>query len=258
MDEPRFKETTALPRYPSIAAHPEAWRSEVSTRAAPIAVGSAVGVPIPSSRTTALSKRALDVCGALVGLVGLSPLLVLVWLLIKWDSPGPAIYVQNRVGQGGRSLKMLKFRTMFEGNSCNIHRQYVTRLIEQAPADPESCSGSYKIENDPRVTRFGRILRRTSIAALPQLFNVFCGDMSLVGPRPPLDYEVELYSPRDVRRLQVFPGMTGLWQVSGRSRLTFDEMVDLDLEYIAQWSFWLDVQILWRTVSVVLGRKGAW
>lgn len=211
-----------------------------------------------SIRATPLAKRALDIFGAVVGLVLLAPLFAAVCALIKLDSHGPCVYVQKRVGRDGRPIRMLKFRTMYDGNSSDIHRKYVTSLIARGPANLEGQNGSYKLEDDPRITRVGRVLRRTSIDELPQLINVLRGEMSLVGPRPPLDYEVELYAPRHRRRLEVLPGMTGLWQVSGRNRLCFEEMIDLDLAYVDGWSFWFDLRILWRTVGVVLGRQGAW
>ncbi len=147
---------------------------------------------------------------------------------------------------------------MFDGNSSDIHRKYVRRLIRQGSTDLKGESGAFKIENDPRVTRLGRILRRTSIDELPQLLNVLRGEMSLVGPRPPLGYEVELYTPHHLRRLEVLPGITGLWQVSGRTETTFEEMVDLDIAYVDNWSLWLDAKVLARTVGVVLSRRGAW
>lgn len=203
-------------------------------------------------------KRAIDFVGAVFGLIVLSPLFALVALAIKSDSRGPVLFCQERLGRHGRPFTFYKFRTMEHGNDPSIHKQYVTSLIQGESEELKGQTGAYKIEADPRVTRVGHYLRRTSIDELPQLINVVLGDMSLVGPRPPIGYEVELYGARERRRLDVMPGITGLWQVSGRSQKTYQEMVDLDLRYIDEWSVVLDMKILVRTVSVVLGRKGAW
>ncbi len=139
-----------------------------------------------------------------------------------------------------------------------IHREHVTKLILGAVGDEaRSADGTFKLDSDPRVTRSGRFLRRSSIDELPQLLNVLKGEMSLVGPRPPLPYEVQVYSPRHMRRLEVLPGITGLWQVSGRTRLSFEEMVDLDIAYADSWSLAMDLRILLQTVSAVVGREGA-
>ena len=174
------------------------------------------------------------------------------------ESSGPALFRQERLGKNGAPFTFYKFRTMVDGNDPSIHQKYVEQLITQGSEAAKGDTGSFKIGNDPRVTRFGRILRRTSIDELPQLINMLLGDMSLVGPRPPLRYEVELYSARAMRRLEVRPGITGLWQVSGRCQTTFDEMVDLDIEYVDNWSLGLDAKIILRTIPVVFGRKGAW
>jgi lipopolysaccharide/colanic/teichoic acid biosynthesis glycosyltransferase len=217
--------------------------------------------PAPVSRAHPIQyaiKRVADLCLALVGTVLISPALVLIAALVKVDSPGPVLFVQQRIGKDGRPFTFLKFRTMEHGNDPEIHRDYVSALICEESSELKSEGGSYKIEADPRVTQFGRILRRTSLDELPQLFNVLMGDMSLVGPRPPIDYEVELYGVRERGRLAVLPGMTGLWQVSGRCETTYQEMVDLDLRYIDSWSLLLDLKILFRTAGVVFGRKGAW
>lgn len=204
------------------------------------------------------AKRAIDLIGSAVGLVLLSPLLAVVSVAVKLTSAGPVIFRQERIGKDGNAFVFYKFRTMADGNDPAIHRRYVSALIRRDDAELKGESGSYKIESDPRVTSLGRVLRRTSIDELPQLVNVLKGEMSLVGPRPPIGYEVELYSPRDMRRLEVRPGITGLWQVSGRCQTTFAEMIDLDLAYIDSWSLGLDVSILARTFAVVFDRKGAW
>jgi lipopolysaccharide/colanic/teichoic acid biosynthesis glycosyltransferase len=200
----------------------------------------------------------MDLVASLLGLVVLAPFLVIIGVLIRIESPGPALFRQVRMGKDGEEFEFYKFRTMLAGNDHSAHKAYVQRLITGADDELRGPSGAFKIEQDPRVTRVGRILRRTSIDELPQLFNVLVGDMSLVGPRPPLPYEVELYSPKAMRRLECLPGITGLWQVNGRSHTTFDEMIDLDIEYVDSWTPALDLKILWRTVGVVLGRTGAW
>lgn len=215
----------------------------------------------PSMRQSGLpllAKRVFDLTVAAVGLVVLSPLLLLVAIAVRLDSEGPALFRQERVGKGGRTFTFYKFRTMRTDASADAHRAYVTALIKEETEDLRGDNGSYKLEGDSRITKLGRVLRRTSIDELPQLVNVVRGEMSLVGPRPPIGYEVELYGPRERRRLDVIPGITGLWQVSGRCKTTYQQMVDLDLHYIESWSFLLDMRILVRTARVVLGREGAW
>lgn len=202
-------------------------------------------------------KRGLDVFGALFGLVFLSPLLLGIAAAIRLDSPGPALFRQSRVGLGGVAFEMYKFRSMRCGVSSKEHEEYVTRMITEGGDELRNGAGTYKLENDCRITRIGAWLRRTSMDELAQLINVLRGEMSLVGPRPPLPYEVALYSPRDLQRLTVTPGMTGLWQVSGRNETTFEQMVDLDIAYIENRSFLLDVQILARTVGVLIKERGA-
>ena len=204
------------------------------------------------------AKRVVDYLGAGFGLVLISPLLLAVAVLIKLDSPGPALFKQIRIGKGGRPFVFYKFRSMENGCNTASHRDHVTKLIKGALGDADRGSdGSFKLECDPRVTRVGRMIRRASVDELPQLLNVLKGEMSLIGPRPPLPYEVELYTPRDMRRLDVLPGMTGLWQVSGRARLTHEEMVELDIAYVENWSLALDARILLKTFSAVVGEDGA-
>ncbi len=211
-----------------------------------------------SKRIPLAIKRVADTCASALGLLLLSPVLLLIGLIVRMESSGPALFRQERIGQGGVPFTFYKFRTMEDGNDSSIHQDYVRQLITEGSEDLKGDTGSFKIEDDPRVTRFGRILRRTSLDELPQLLNVLVGDMSLVGPRPPLQYEVELYSDYALRRLECKPGITGLWQVSGRCQTTFDEMVELDVEYVDSWSLGLDLRILARTVPVVFGREGAW
>jgi exopolysaccharide biosynthesis polyprenyl glycosylphosphotransferase len=204
-------------------------------------------------------KRGLDVAGSLALLTVLSPLLLLIAVLAKFRSPGPVFFKQTRIGLNARPFTMLKFRTMHVNADHAIHQRYVSWFIKSSghPSEPIKAP-LFKIANDPRVTRVGRILRKTSFDELPQLWNVLRGDMSLVGPRPPLRYEVEQYEPWHCRRvLEAKPGITGLWQVAGRSRTTFDEMVRLDLRYARTCSLWNDIKILLATPRAVISGKGA-
>lgn len=205
-----------------------------------------------------VAKRVIDFVGAAIVFVLLSPVLTVIWLAVRIESPGPALFKQERMGLLGKPFMFYKFRTMVDGNDPRIHQEYVKRLITNASDDLKGQTGSFKLEADPRITRVGHFLRRTSLDELPQLLNVLAGDMSLVGPRPPLRYEVDLYPEHALRRLEGTPGMTGLWQVSGRTETTFEEMVSLDVEYIDNWSLGLDLKILARTIPAVFGKKGAW
>ena len=196
-----------------------------------------------------MAKRALDITVAAALLVLAAPLMLLIALAIKLDSPGPVIFRQRRVGKDGRPFTFYKFRGMVADAEARLHE--VAHLNEvDGPI--------FKSRRDPRVTRVGRVLRRTSLDELPQLWNVLRGDMSLVGPRPPLPTEVTRYEPWQRDRLLVPGGITGLWQVSGRNLLGFEDMVRLDLEYITRWSLWLDLRILLRTILVVLTARGAY
>ena len=205
-----------------------------------------------------MTKRLFDVLLAGAGLLLLSPLLLLIALAIKLDSPGPVFFTQPRVGRMMKPFTMLKFRTMHVNADSKIHQEYVASLIKAKAASHGAGSEQvFKLASDPRVTSIGRILRKTSIDELPQLINVLRGEMSLVGPRPPLHYEVAQYQRWHCRRvLEAKPGLTGLWQIAGRSRTTFDEMVRLDLRYARGRSLWTDIKILLRTVPHVLGRRG--
>jgi exopolysaccharide biosynthesis polyprenyl glycosylphosphotransferase len=194
-------------------------------------------------------KRATDLAFTSVGLLAIWPILLVIALMVRLDSPGPILYRQQRVGKDGRLFHMLKFRSMY--------RDADQRRAELSAAN-EATGPLFKIRNDPRVTRSGRFLRRTSLDELPQLVNVLRGEMSLVGPRPPLPSEVESYEEWQLGRLRAVPGMTGLWQVSGRSEVSFHDMVRLDLHYIRNWSLSLDLEILWRTLPAVLGHRGAY
>jgi lipopolysaccharide/colanic/teichoic acid biosynthesis glycosyltransferase len=216
------------------------------------------GIPAKASQSI---KRAVDIVGSLSALVLLSPLLIIIAVVIKLTSKGPILLKQRRLGRYGVPFTFLKFRSMYFQSDAKIHRDYVRQFIsgkqDQAPSGGQS--GVYKIKDDPRVTPVGRFLRKTSLDELPQFFNVLKGEMSLVGPRPPIPYEVEAYEIWHRRRfLEVKPGITGLWQVEGRSRVKFDEMVRLDLKYAKTWSPWLDIKILLRTPTAVLRRDGAY
>ena len=202
-------------------------------------------------------KRLFDLVIASLCLGLLLPLLLIIWLLVRVTTPGPGLFRQTRVGRYGRPFVMFKFRTMYVDSSDDIHRDYVSRLLteEQPPVGGER--GLYKLEADPRVTRIGRLLRHSSLDELPQLLNVVRGEMSLVGPRPALPWETELFAPAQNKRLQVPPGVTGLWQVSGRNTLTMREGLDLDIEYVERQSFLLDLSILIKTVPAVLTAEGA-
>jgi lipopolysaccharide/colanic/teichoic acid biosynthesis glycosyltransferase len=210
------------------------------------------------SRATERACRALDIVGAVVLLVALSPLIALIALAIRLDSPGGAIFRQRRVGRGMKPFTVNKFRSMHSAAASDAHRAYVLELITggTSVASLEN-DGIYKLKGDDRVTRVGRVLRRTSLDELPQLWNVLRGEMSLVGPRPSIPYEVERYPEEWHVRFSVPPGLTGLWQVSGRCQLTWEQMIELDLEYVRRRSFWFNVWILLRTVPVVLLGKGA-
>jgi lipopolysaccharide/colanic/teichoic acid biosynthesis glycosyltransferase len=204
-------------------------------------------------------KRGLDTVASGALLLALAPLGLLLAGLVRLSSPGPVLFRQTRVGYRGRPFTMLKFRTMYTGADQAAHREFVTRFIaDGARATPPDGATMFKLTNDPRVTPLGRLLRKTSLDELPQLWNILRGEMSLVGPRPPLPYEVERYAPWHRRRvLEARPGLTGLWQVRGRSRTTFDEMVRLDLRYARTRSLARDLGILLATPRAVISGKGA-
>jgi len=242
----------------------ECERQQVSARIVPdlfqmslsqVDVDDLGGVPLIGVRKVGfgrgalLVRRGMDIVGAFVGLVLGAPFMALIALAIRLDSPGPIIFRQMRVGAGGRLFEIYKFRSMHAGAEAEL---------EQLRDLDETDGPIFKIHDDPRMTRMGRFLRRTSLDELPQLWNVLRGEMSLVGPRPPLPDEVNGYVEWHKKRLEVRPGMTGLWQVSGRSLLSFDEMVLLDIYYIENWSLWLDFKILVRTIPQVLRGDGAY
>nr|WP_233231024.1 sugar transferase [Listeria weihenstephanensis] len=195
-------------------------------------------------------KRGIDVLGASIGLLLLSPLFIVLACIIKFsDFSAPVFFKQERIGKDGTRFMMYKFRTMIPNAEAKLAELLQFNEVEGA---------MFKMKDDPRITKLGRFLRKTSIDELPQLVNVLKGDMSLVGPRPPLEREVAEYSVRDLRRLTITPGCTGLWQVSGRNDVSFAEMVNLDLEYIQKVSFLLDMQILLRTVRVIFVPNSAY
>jgi exopolysaccharide biosynthesis polyprenyl glycosylphosphotransferase len=194
-------------------------------------------------------KRAFDVAGSALLLTLAAPLLGVIAVAIRLDSPGPALFRQTRVGANGKTFEMYKFRSMYEG---------AEELLEEIRDLNEVDGPTFKMKDDPRVTRVGRFLRRASLDELPQLWNVFRGDMSMVGPRPPLPYEVDQYHEWHKKRLEVPPGATGLWQVSGRSLVSFDEQCLLDIYYIENWSLWLDLRIVMQTIPEILFGDGAY
>jgi len=212
----------------------------------------------PLSNSARILKRSFDLVVSALATVLLLPLWLLVALLIKLDSKGPVFYTQERVGMDGRLFLLLKFRTMHAGADSELHREYQKAFIAGRAEANLGNEGkpTYKLLADPRITRVGKILRRTSLDEVPQLLNVLTGDMSVVGPRPPIPYEVEAYELWHRKRLDMKPGLTGLWQVSGRNRLPFEEMVRLDLFYIENWSLLLDLKIILRTGFVMLGGQG--
>jgi exopolysaccharide biosynthesis polyprenyl glycosylphosphotransferase len=200
-------------------------------------------------RGTLVVKRAMDIVGAMIGLVVGAPVMALIGLAIRLNSPGPIIFHQTRIGSHGKPFEIFKFRSMRKGAE-----EEQERLFERNEAD----GPLFKIRDDPRCTRVGRFLRRHSLDELPQLWNVLRGEMSLVGPRPPTPREVAGYQEWHRKRLEGRPGMAGLWQVSGRSLLSFEDMVLLDIYYIENWSPWLDLKILLRIVPQVLFGEGAY
>ena len=197
-----------------------------------------------------LTKRVLDIIGSLVGIILLSPFILIVAIIIKVQDPrGPIFFKQKRIGKHGQEFYMYKFRSMVSNAE-----ELLKDLLEQN----EICGAMFKIKDDPRITKFGKFIRKTSIDELPQLWNVIKGEMSLVGPRPPLPREVKEYDDYDKQRLTVTPGCTGIWQVSGRNNLSFKEMVELDLKYISERNIWVDIKIILKTILVLFGSKNAY
>jgi lipopolysaccharide/colanic/teichoic acid biosynthesis glycosyltransferase len=224
------------------------------------------GIPILRLRRPDLAgperliKRGLDVVGAACGLLLLLPFFLIVAARIKLDSKGPVLFRQERVGHRGRRFRMLKFRTMAHGNDPKAHEDYLKQFIRGDTAATVQDDGTkvFKLTNDARVTRFGAWLRRYSIDELPQLWNVLRGEMSLVGPRPCTTYEWELYKPWQRRRMDVAPGCTGLWQVRGRSQVTFEEMILLDLDYAHHWTPVGDLWLIAQTIPAMIRGRGGY
>ncbi len=198
-------------------------------------------------------KRIIDCCLSLANILLLAPILLVISVAIKLDSWGPVIFGQQRVGLAGRVFQFYKFRSMYYGADQTAHQNHIRAFT----GDRRNEEQSAKMKDDPRITPVGRILRRTSLDELPQLFNVLLGHMSLVGPRPLPVYEVELHNLWHTERLSVLPGITGLWQVEGRSRVSYDEQIRLDIRYIRNYSLRLDLKILLKTIPAVLSEKGA-
>ncbi|UWZ86925.1 sugar transferase [Occallatibacter riparius] len=218
--------------------------------------------PPAKKKSLLMMKRAIDVVASGLGLLVLSPVFAAIAILIKLTSKGPVLFKQQRVGQYGKLFTVLKFRSMFVNNDHSVHQEYVTKLIAnqaQRHGATGAGDGVYKLTNDRRITPLGEFLRRTSLDELPQIFNVLLGEMSLVGPRPAIPYELAAYQTWHRRRiLEAKPGITGLWQVTGRSLVKFDDMVRLDLRYANSWSLWLDLWILVRTPMAVIRGSGAY
>jgi lipopolysaccharide/colanic/teichoic acid biosynthesis glycosyltransferase len=210
-----------------------------------------VTINTEQQRSYLLVKRIIDISGSLLGLFLLGILFLIVAIAIKIEDPkGPIIFTQKRVGKNGKEFNMYKFRSMISD---------AENRLEDLLKYNETTGAMFKMKDDPRVTRIGRFIRKTSIDELPQLWNVFLGDMSLVGPRPPLLREVAEYTEYDMQRLLVVPGCTGLWQVNGRSDIGFNEMVELDLQYIRSRNLKLDILIILKTIKVmILPDKGAY
>ncbi len=200
------------------------------------------------------AKRALDVVFTLLILVPLCIVIAIVAAAIRLDSKGPLFFRQKRIGQNEVEFDMFKFRTMYDDADDVLHRQAIERYMADEPVNDKAIAArlQYKLVDDPRITRVGRFLRKTSIDELPQFYNVLRDEMSLVGPRPPLPYEVELYSPRDRLRLRGKPGLTGTWQVYGRGHVPFSAMVEMDVAYLQQESLWLDLKLIALTVLVMI------
>jgi exopolysaccharide biosynthesis polyprenyl glycosylphosphotransferase len=239
---------------------PESWEQNGTERSADIKLYPDLSEKGSKKRLPLIVKRSIDVVGSALLLLVLSPLLTAIAIAIKLTSKGPVIFEQERMGQFGAKFKCLKFRTMYSNNDPKIHREFVQSFIAgQGEKSKTAEPAVYKLTNDPRVTMVGRLLRKTSLDEFPQFWNVLRGEMSLVGPRPPVPYEFEVYDFWHRRRvLEVKPGVTGLWQVSGRSRTSFDDMVRLDLQYSQKWSIWLDLKILLATPRAVVTGDGAY
>ena len=248
----------------SISFHlfPDDWEDDTPGRPSNSALYPDLTSHDNSRKSLLIVKRVIDIVGSSALTLICLPLFLAIAVAVRWSSKGPILFRQQRVGQFGQIFTFLKFRSMYVDNDHSVHREFVTKLIAEegvAESQPENRKSVYKLTNDKRVTTIGKFLRRTSLDELPQLINVLKGDMSLVGPRPPIPYELAAYQVWHRRRvLEVKPGITGLWQVTGRSRVKFDEMVRLDLRYATTWTPWLDLMILLRTPVAVIKGSGAY
>ena len=248
----------------SISFHlfPEDWDHEVYRRPSNPTLYPDLSKREQGRRVSSMLKRGMDIVGSVLALVIFSPLFLLITIAIKASSSGPVFFRQERIGRYGQPFVFIKFRSMYSENDTGVHKEWFRRFVSgQAERHPTNGNGqgSYKLTHDPRVTRVGKFLRRTSLDELPQFINVLKGEMSMVGPRPPISYEVDSYqSWHRGRILEAKPGITGLWQVNGRSRLAFDDMVRLDLRYARSWSLWLDIKILMQTPKAVVLGEGAY
>jgi lipopolysaccharide/colanic/teichoic acid biosynthesis glycosyltransferase len=245
----------------SFYAFPDGWDGTGQARAVDAELYPDLFEVERKKKLSLLVKRVMDVCGAAAALAILSPAFLILAAMVKATSQGPVFFRQQRVGRYGVNFEFLKFRSMYVSTDAAIHKEYVRNFIagKAAASTDVTKKTVYKITNDPRVTWIGKIMRRTSLDEIPQFWNVMRGEMSLVGPRPPIPYEIEAYDIWHRRRLlESRPGITGLWQVHGRSKTTFDEMVRLDLQYSRMWSPMLDVKILLQTPRAVLSGDGAY
>lgn len=241
--------------------YPESEKGDGNGRVFDMALYPDISSSVSAKKNGLGLKRMIDIGGSLVAILIFSPFFVILPLLIKMTSEGPVFFKQKRVGRYGGGFTFLKFRTMAHNNDPRVHKEFIKKLIHESHATAATENGSkavYKIKGDSRVTPIGKFLRKSSLDEIPQFFNVLMGQMSLVGPRPPIPYELEEYQVWHLRRvLEVKPGITGLWQVEGRSRTTFNEMVRLDLNYINNWSVLLDIKLIAQTPRSVLSTKGA-
>jgi len=246
----------------STNCYPENWQTETSRPSNP-ALYPDLASRDRSRRVAIVVKRIMDIIGSIVAIILFAPVILIIAIAIKLTSKGPVFFRQERIGQHGKPFVLLKFRSMFMNNDTSVHQEwfqnFYTGNAERHKTGDDNGNGTFKLPNDPRVTSLGRLLRRTSMDEVPQFFNVLKGEMSLVGPRPPIRYEVDAYKAwHRGRILQAKPGITGLWQVNGRSRVAFDDMVRLDLKYARTWSIWLDIQILLKTPAAVFFGEGAY
>jgi lipopolysaccharide/colanic/teichoic acid biosynthesis glycosyltransferase len=257
-DELTFEQFSQI----SITFHlfPDDWENDKPGRPSNSALYPDLETHDTSRKGLLVVKRSIDVAICSVLLMLLAPVMLAVALAVRLSSKGPILFRQQRVGQFGQNFTFLKFRSMYVNNDHSVHKEFVTKLIaeEGKSNEPREGKNVYKLTNDKRITKVGGFLRRSSLDELPQLLNVLRGDMSLVGPRPPIPYELAAYQTWHRRRvLEVKPGITGLWQVTGRSRVKFDEMVRLDLRYATSWTPWLDLKILLMTPMAVIRGSGA-